>query len=80
MTYLSKDNLLSGFDWTTKYNLNGNSVIYSTMFDFPIFLGQIVDTDYKNYIIYYNCLDIPGTGMKNEKVDIHSRDPNITDD
>ena len=80
MTYLSKDKQLSGVEWTTKFNLNGNSVLYSSMFDYLISLGQIVDTDYKNFIIFYTCLDVPGIGMKNEKVFIHSRDPNITDD
>ena len=50
------------------------------MFDYLISLEQVVDTDYKNFLILYSCLDVPGVGMKNEKVYIHSRDPNITDD
>ena len=49
------------------------------MFDYLISLEQVVDTDYKNFLILYSCLDVPGVGMKNEKVYIHSRDPNITD-
>jgi hypothetical protein len=50
------------------------------MFDYLITLGQVVDVDYKNHVIFYTCIDIPGVGMKNEKVYIHSRNPNIKDD
>ena len=28
LTYLNKDNELSGVDYTTKFNLNGSSLLY----------------------------------------------------
>lgn len=80
MSYKSKDNQLSGIDFTTKFNLKGDSLFYSQMFDYLISLGHIVDVDYKNFVILYTCMDVPGIEMKNEKVYIHTRDPNVTDD
>ena len=76
---INMNQMLSGFLFTAKVNLNGNAMVVGETFDQLVALGQIVDLDYKDYVIMYSCIDY-GEDMKNEKVLINVRDPNISNE
>lgn len=80
ITYISKEKEISGVEWTTRYSLKGPGLSYSKMFDEVISFKQIVDVDYKQFLIFYDCMDFGALGMKNEKIFMLVRDPNVNND
>ena len=70
--------MLLGLDLKSDVNVKGMAIMRSFLFDKLLGFSEVIDTDYKQHLILYTCLNEEEPGMKSEYVLIASRDPNLT--
>ena len=67
-----------GIDLKSDVNVKGMAILRSFLFDKLLGFSEVIDTNYKDHLILYTCLNEKTPGMKSEYVMIAARDPNLT--